>query len=308
MTPYHRAVLKYLRDTWGIRAPIQYGGRHPFIELDCAGVKRRVILSKTPSDYHAIANTKHDIRRMLDPLSQPLVELPVEPVQEDFIDKSKWTGLDSLTVPDEVQDKPRDITGRGWVACYEANKVIMFVFQSDVKDCMSLDGRYSVVQHGDHPSAGWEIRPGGRSGVQRARARITPFGKQWKMCFGAGKIPAFKRCKADYTVVDGHMLVSIVAGETIVMVKQPSVPVQPTTVRVKPRPQPASEPYSQPIIIPPPSAAAIPLASGTFLPEAPHHAQLRSILKAIDNAELHGWELVHTDAGWRWRIEVGVDE
>lgn len=208
--PYHRAVIRHLRERYDVHPKVHHGGKHLSLAFDYDGRPRRLTLSVSPSDGNTLRVKLRDIRRELGPpMEKTMIGAPFNQIPLHTI-----TAHNSRPTPSEA-------SARGSVACYASNKCLSFSFPTEIKDCLDVTKGYGVTRHGD----GWEIRPGGNCTV---RPNMTK--TRWKITASAassGLSPAgwFDATTADYLAVDGVLLVSLVGPPRVVAVEPKPAPV-----------------------------------------------------------------------------------
>jgi hypothetical protein len=171
------------------------------------------------------------------------------------------------------------------VACYQSNNALEFTFPIALLTIVDQKTTYGIKRHDDRS---WQLTPGGG----RCHLRRVSL-SHWTLTFGKGKTNSgvneffFGRTKAEYIVVDGNILVSLIENPQPINYHKLQRQVSKVTSKLT-IPKPVVQKTDDDL-------------SNTFM---------RTLLVGIKKVELKTeWRLLKIDGIWRFRIpDIVVDE
>jgi hypothetical protein len=323
--PYARAVAEYIHDGYGIDPTLQEGAKHPYLEFDYKGERRRVTLHhNTRGRSNALAMKLQDVRRELGPppltteKRRETMEQPTSTASEPF---------NPLPLPEVITDQieradlaPATETFSGRVAHYKAGLRLLVP--------IALARRFNPHNHAmtlrELQPAGttWEVAispereaprfgsghgavghltvqfngvPGELFGMIPAEVLLSPDGKHLLFAIN----PADSKPVGEPL---SHRKGKAAAAPKLVGARQPRKPV--------PRTEAASTPsVTAPTLVEapqPPTHWAIPKLVEAATPD---RAAMLSALHTIREVERGGtWHLAKVNGKWQFRVEPIVLE
>jgi hypothetical protein len=330
---YHREIIDYMRDTYGIEdVTVKRGGKHLQLEYVYAGRRHKNTLPRNNyNDRNWIDTRKHDLRkelgeppplapeakskRSLDDMTQEIqaktdlmtttaIGAVIEPIAKPTISQpisQPGTGK-TITAQPAVKQKTFACT----IGALKND--IAFYLGRDLAEAMDRqfgkNRRYVVVYH--YPNA-WTAKPSRDAGraIEEPNHRLRCTGTEVIKRLG-GRFPATKA-----EAIVRHNRVELRLTEPMELVKAilDAIEAAPPTPAPKEAARPAATPYTAPVVTPfietplapeppiPPPAPPPPSAPAPVN----QRERLRAVLRAIKEIEDEGIYTLIPGEEWRWR-------
>jgi hypothetical protein len=331
---YHREIIDYMRDTYGIEdVTVKRGGKHLQLEYVYAGRRHKNTLPRNNySDRNWLDTRKHDLRKELgeppslapdakskrslddmtneiqakaDLMTTTAIGAVIEPIAKPTISQpqpiSPGTGKTTTTKP-VVQQKTFACT----IGALKND--IAFYLGRELAEAMDRqfgkNRRYVVVYH--YPNA-WTAKPSRDAGraIEEPNHRLRCTGTEVIKRLG-GRFPATKA-----EAIVRHNRVELRLTEPMELVKAILDAIE--TPPAQEAARPAAAPYTAPMPIPEPVPVPEPPPAPPPPPPPPvnQRERLRAVLRAIKEIEDEGIYTLIPGDQWRWRaydIKLEDDE